>query len=225
MGTASTKKFIKNASGALTEEAALTTSAGAGDADKIPALNASGILDDTIVNASATVAANKIAKLNGSGILAPALVNAVNASAGAGDAAKIVQLDSSGRIDNTMMPVGVGADSITLTTSEAIASGDFVNIWNSSGAKVRKADATVAGKEAHGFVLVGVGAAASATVFFEGTNTGVTGQTPGPVFLGTTAGLAVAAAPSGSGNIVQRIGFAISATAINFQSQPPITLV
>lgn len=225
MGTASTKKFIKNASGALTEEAALTTSAGAGDADKIPALNASGILDDTIVNASATVAANKIAKLNGSGILAPALVNAVNASAGAGDAAKIVQLDSSGRIDNTMMPVGVGADSITLTTSEAIASGDFVNIWNSSGAKVRKADATVAGKEAHGFVLVGVGAAASATVFFEGTNTGVTGQTPGPVFLGTTAGLAVAAAPSGSGNVVQRIGFAISATAINFQSQPPITLV
>lgn len=225
MGTASTKKFIKNASGALTEEAALTTSAGAGDADKIPALNASGILDDTIVNASATVAANKIAKLNGSGILAPALVNAVNASAGASDAAKIVQLDSSGKIDNTMMPVGVGADSITLTTSEAIASGDFVNIWNSSGAKVRKADATVAGKEAHGFVLVGVGAAASATVFFEGTNTGVTGQTPGPVFLGTTAGLAVAAAPSGSGNVVQRIGFAISATAINFQSQPPITLV
>jgi hypothetical protein len=225
MGTASSKKFIKNNAGALTEEAALTTSAGAGDADKIPALNASGILDDTIVNASATVAANKIAKLNGSGILAPALVNAVNASAGAGDAAKIVQLDSSGRIDNTMMPVGVGADSTTLTTSEVIAPGDFVNIWNSSGAKVRKADATVAGKEAHGFVLVGVGSGATATVYFEGTNTAVTGQTPGPVFLGTTAGLAVAAAPSGSGNVVQRIGFAISATAINFQSQPPITLV
>ena len=224
MGTASTKKFIKNVSGALTEEAALTTSAGAGDADKVPALNASGILDDTIINASATVAANKIAKLNGSGILAPALVNAVNASAGAGDAAKIVQLDSSGRIDNTMMPVGVGADSTTLTTSEAIASGDFVNIWNSSGAKVRKADATVSGKEAHGFVLVGVGSGATATVYFEGTNTAVTGQTPGPVFLSATAGLATTTAPSSSGNVVQRIGFAISATAISFQSQPPVTL-
>ena len=224
MGTASTKKFIKNVSGALTEEAALTTSAGAGDADKVPALNASGILDDTIINASATVAANKIAKLNGSGILAPALVNAVNASAGAGDAAKIVQLDSSGRIDNTMMPVGIGADSTTLTTSEAIASGDFVNIWNSSGAKVRKADATVAGKEAHGFVLVGVGSGATATVYFEGTNTAVTGQTPGPVFLSATAGLATTTAPSSSGNVVQRIGFAISATAISFQSQPPVTL-
>lgn len=224
MGTASSKKFIKNVSGALTEEAGLTTSAGAGDADRIPALNASGILDDTIINASATVSANKTAKLNASGILAPALVNAVNASAGAGDAAKIVQLDSSGKIDNTMMPVGVGADSIVLTTSEVIASGDFVNIWNSGGAKVRKADATVAGKEAHGFVLVGVGSAASATVFFEGTNTAVSGQTPGPVFLATTAGIATSTAPSASGNIVQRIGFALSATSINFQSQPPVTL-
>ena len=224
MGTASTTKYIKNVSGALTEEAALTTSAGAGDSQKLPALNASGILDDTILNASATSAANKVAKMNGSGIIAPAVLNAVNASAGAGDAAKIVQLDSSGRIDTTMMPVGVGADSLSLTTSEAIASGDFVNIWNSSGAKVRKADATVAGKEAHGFVLVGVGSGAAATVYFEGTNTGVTGQTPGPVFLSTTAGVATSTAPSGSGNVVQRIGFATSATAINFQSQPPITL-
>ena len=33
MGTASTKKIIKQVAGALTEEAALTTSAGAGDAD------------------------------------------------------------------------------------------------------------------------------------------------------------------------------------------------
>lgn len=224
MGTLSTTKFIKNNAGALTEEAALTTSAGAGDAQKIPALNASGILDDSIVNASATSAANKIAKMNGSGILDPALVNGTVASAGAGDSAKFIQLDGSGRIDNTCMPVGIGADTASITTSEALSAGDFVNIWNSTGAKVRKADATVAGKEAHGFVLAGVGSGASATVYFEGTNTGVTGQTPGPVFLHTTAGLATSAAPSGSGNAVQRIGFAVSATAINFQSQPPVIL-
>ena len=225
MGTLSTTKFIKNSSGNLAEEAGLTTSAGAGDAQKIPALNASGILDDTIINASATVAANKIAKLNGAGILAPALVNATITSAGAGDSGKLPQLDSSGRIDLTVLPIGVGADTATLTTTEAIASGDFVNVWNSSGAKVRKADATVAGKEAHGFVLVGVGSGASATVYFEGTNTAVTGQTPGNVFLSITAGIASSTAPSASGNVVQRIGFATSATSINFQSQPPITLV
>lgn len=224
MGTASTKKFIKNSSGTLTEEAALTTSAGAGDADRLPALNASGILDDSIINASATVSANKTAKLNASGILNPAIINAVNVSAGAGDAAKIVQLDSSGKIDMTMMPTGVGADSASITTSETLSAGDFVNIWNSSGAKARKADATTAGKEAHGFVLSAYGSSASATVYFEGTNTGVSGQTPGPVFLGTTAGTATSTAPSSSGNIVQRIGFAISATAINFQSQPPVAL-
>lgn len=200
MGTASTTKYIKNNSGALTEEAALTTSAGAGDAQKIPALNASGVLDLTITNGKTT-------------------------SAGAGDSGKLVALDGSGRIDSTMMPVGIGADTATITTSEALSAGDFVNVWNSTGAKVRKADATVSGKEAHGFVLSAYGSSASATVYFEGTNTGVTGQTPGPVFLSTTAGVATSTAPSGSGNVVQRIGFAVSATAINFQSQPPIVLV
>ena len=200
MGTASTTKYIKNNAGALTEEAALTTSAGAGDAQKIPALNASGVLDLTITNGKTT-------------------------SAGAGDSGKLVALDGSGRIDSTMMPVGIGADTATITTSEALSAGDFVNVWNSTGAKVRKADATVSGKEAHGFVLSAYGSSASATVYFEGTNTGVTGQTPGPVFLSTTAGVATSTAPSGSGNVVQRIGFAVSATAINFQSQPPIVLV
>jgi len=199
MGTASTTKYIKNNAGALTEEAALTTSAGAGDAQRVPALNASGVLDLTITNGK-------------------------NTSAGAGDAGKLVALDSSGRIDNTMMPVGIGADTASITTSEALSAGDLVNIWNSSGAKVRKADATVAGKEAHGFVLSAYGSSASATVYFEGTNTGVTGLTPGNLFLSTTAGLCTSTAPSASGNAVQRVGFAISATAMNFQSQPPITL-
>lgn len=149
---------------------------------------------------------------------------AVQASAGAGDAGKIPALDAAGRIDTTMMPVGIAADTAIITASEALAAGDFVNVWNSTGAKVRKADATVAGKEAHGFVLSAVSSSASATVYFEGTNTGVTGQTPGPVFLSTTAGQAAAGAPSGTGNVVQRVGFAISATAINFQSQPPVVL-
>ena len=54
MGTASTKKILKNNAGTLTEEAALTTSAGAADANRIPALNASGVLDASIVNAKNT---------------------------------------------------------------------------------------------------------------------------------------------------------------------------
>ena len=224
MGTLSTKKFIKNNAGVLTEEAALTTSAGAGDADKLPALNASGILDDTIVNSSAASAANKVVKQTAAGIIAPAVLNAAASSAGIGDAAKMVQLDGTGRIDSTMMPVGIGADTAAITASENLAAGDFVNIHDSTGAKVRKADATTAGKEAHGFVLGAVSSGNPATVYFEGTNTGITGATPGVVYLHTTAGGYTATAPSSTGNAVQRVGIAVSATAINFEPHPPVIL-
>lgn len=229
MGTASTKKFLKSVAGVLTEEAGLITSAGAGDAHRAPMLNAAGVLDASIVNSKNTSAgvgdAGKLPALNASGILDLTIINGKNVSAGAGDAAKVPVLDSSGRLDSTFMPVGVGADSASMTTSEIIASGDFVNIWNSTGAKVRKADASVAGKEAHGFVLVGVGSGAACTVYFEGTNTAVTGQTPGVVYLSAaTAGLATSTPPATAGNVVQGIGLATSATTINFNSSPPITL-
>jgi hypothetical protein len=200
MGTASTKKFIKNVSGTLTEEAALTTSAGAGDADKMPALNASGVLDPTIVNAKVV-------------------------SAGAGDANKIPQLDSNGKLDTSVMPSGIGADTSLITAFEALAAGDLVNIYNNaSTANVRKADANTPGKEAHGFVLSAVSASASATVYFEGTNNQVTGLTPGLQFLGIVAGKTQAAAPTGTGKFVQRVGFATSATSMNFDQNDPITL-
>lgn len=159
---------------------------------------------------------------NNSGAITEVISN--QSSAGAGDAGKIVALDASGRIDNSMMPVGIGADTSSITASEALAAGDLVNIWNSTGAKVRKADATTSGKEAHGFVLAAVSNGASATVYFEGTNTAVTGLTPGVQYLSTTAGLATATAPSGSGNVVQRVGFATDAAALNFQSQTPVVL-
>ena len=148
----------------------------------------------------------------------------VQTSAGAGNAGDLVSLDDSGRIDVTMMPVGIGADTASIEASEALAAGDFVNIWNSSGAKVRLADATVAGKEAHGFVLAAVANGANATVYFEGTNTQVTGQTPGNAYLQTTAGKSGHTAPSASGNVVQQIGVAVSATAVNFERNAPVVL-
>jgi hypothetical protein len=200
MGTASTKKIIKNNAGTLTEEAALLTSAGAGDANRVPALNASGVLDATIVNSKGT-------------------------SAGAGDVGKLPSLDAAGKLDTSFMPTGIGADTSSIVSSENLAAGYLVNIWNNAAvANVRKADATVAGKEAHGFVLAAVTSPAAATVYFEGSNTGVTGLTPGPQFLSATAGLCTATAPSAAGNVVQRVGFATSATNMNFQSQTPLVL-
>ena len=145
-------------------------------------------------------------------------------SAGAGNAGDLVSLNDTGRIDNSMMPVGIGADTATITASETLAAGDWVNVWNDSGAKVRKADATTAGKEAHGFVLAAVTSGNPATVYFEGTNTQVSGQTPGPVFLQTTAGVGGPTVPSASGNVVQQIGVAVSATAVNFERSVPVKL-
>lgn len=194
------KKYLKNNAGTITEESSISTSAGAADEGKIPALNASGILDSTIVNSKTS-------------------------SAGAGDSGKLVALDGSGKIDSTMMPTGIGADTASVTASEDLAAGDYVNIYDATGAKCRKADASTVGKEAHGFVLAAVSNGNAATIYFEGTNTQVTGQTPGPVFLSaTTPGLGASSAPSSSGNVVQRIGFAIGTTAVNFQSQVPIVL-
>lgn len=168
------------------------------------------------------MAGNKYLK-NNSGVITEE--SAVQASSGAGDAGKILALDASGKLDNSFMPVGIGADTAVVVASEALSAGNFVNIWNDGGvAKARKADATTAGKDAHGFVLSAVSASANATVYFEGTNTAVTGQTGGKVFLATTAGGATSTAPSASGNVVQSIGVAVSATAINFNLGTPIVL-
>lgn len=145
-------------------------------------------------------------------------------SAGSGDSGKIPSLDASGRLDTTFMPSGIGADTWQGTTSEAVSAGDLVNIWNSTGAKIRKADATTAGKRAHGYVLAAAASGASATVYFEGTNAQVTGLTPGELWLSTTPGAATSTPPSGSGNVVQRVGFGTSATSLNFQAGDPITL-
>lgn len=147
-------------------------------------------------------------------------------SSGAGNDGDIPALDATGRLSSTVMPIGVVADNKSIVSSENLVAGDFVNIWDSTGIKVRKADATAAGKEADGFVLAGVTAPAEALVYFEGTNTGRTGLTLGArYYLDTTAGGIVTTPPSGSGNVVQYIGRAVSTTEITFEPDDGVVLV
>ena len=134
-------------------------------------------------------------------------------------------MDGTGKLSLTFLPSGIGPDVSEITASEALAAGDLVNLFDSTGAKCRKADASTAGKEAHGFVLAAVELAALATVYFEGTNDQVTGLTPGRLFLSTSPGLCTSIAPSGSANAVQRVGFATSTSSMNFQAQTPIILL
>lgn len=147
-------------------------------------------------------------------------------SLGAASAGKIPATDASGRLHQSLMPVGIGADTAAIAASEALGNGDLVNVWNDAGtAKVRKADGSAVGKEAHGFVLAAVASGANATVYFEGPNTQATALTPGVQYLSdTTPGKTVAVAPAGAGKVVQRVGFAYSETAFNFEPANPIVL-
>jgi hypothetical protein len=151
-------------------------------------------------------------------------VQATVTSAGAGDDGKIVALDSSGKLDTSVMPVGIGADTLSVVASEALTAGDLVNLWDDAGTgKVRKADCSN-GRRADGFVLSGVSIAGTATVYFESTNTAVTGLTIGATYYLSTTGAVTATAPTTSGYIVQEVGRARSATAMPFEPQQPITL-
>lgn len=197
-------RFLKIAAGVIQEVLTIASSAGAGDADKVPATDAAGRLDASFMPGGAPV----------------------NTSAGAGDAGKLPKLDAAGKLDNTMMPSGVGADALSVVTSENLAAGDLVNVYNNGGTlTARKADATAAGKEANGFVISASTSPTANTVYFDGTISGMSGLTVGAdYFLHTTAGAVTTTAPSGTGKIVQRAGKALSATTMSFQPSDPVTL-
>lgn len=143
----------------------------------------------------------------------------IQTSAGAADADKMVSTDAAGKLDLSVMPVGIAPDTVTLEASEALGAGDLVNLWSDAGTmKVRLADASAVGKEAHGFVIAAVAAAADAVVYQDGSNAQVTGLTPGQQWLSnTTPGGCVSAAPSGAGEVVQKVGVAASATLLSFE--------
>jgi hypothetical protein len=153
-------------------------------------------------------------------------IRGLQSSAGAGNDGDLVALDSTGRIDSSMMPVGIGAETKSVLASENLAAGDWVNLYDNAGTlNVRKADATTDGKPADGFVLAVVASAANATVYTDGINTQVSGLTAGStVFLHTTAGLSTQTAPSTAANAVQRVGKALSATEVVFERGEPVTL-
>jgi len=146
----------------------------------------------------------------------------VATSSGAGDAGEFVILDASGKIATAQLPNGIGADAITATAGEALAAGDMVYISNTG--TILKADATAPAKAARGYVLTAVSNAASATVYFDESNTSVSGLTPGATYyLSATAGGVTTTPTTTAGQIVQEVGFAVSATNLHVNIQEPIT--
>ena len=152
----------------------------------------------------------------------------IQTSAGAGNAGDIPALDSTGRLDISMMPVGVTPEVVLAVASETLVAGNFVNLWNDTGTlKVRKADASAAGKPANGFVLAGFSTSATATVYLtSNVNTQLSALTPGTDYYLDPAvpGGVTATAPTGVGKVSQLIGRSTSATSLVFDPMYPIVL-
>jgi hypothetical protein len=139
----------------------------------------------------------------------------------------IPALDGTGKLNANMLPVGAALETDDITATEALSAGDLVNIYDSTGAKCRKADGSTTGKEAHGFVLAAVDQDATATVYRASqSNNQKTGMTPGKKqYLSTTVpGGTQETAPTGAGKTLQVVGRAVSASTMIFQPQDPIVL-
>jgi hypothetical protein len=134
----------------------------------------------------------------------------------------VAELDVSPQVDDAIE----AATSATLQASEAIAAGSFVNVYSSSGAKVRKANATDDTKPVNGFAPAAIANAASGSIRGSGGKIGgLTGLTPGATYyLDTTPGAITDTPPSASGNFVQELGVAVSATELLFNPKMGVTL-
>lgn len=84
----------------------VVTSGGSGNDGDLVALNSSGILSDSVLNATVTSSANKTLKLDGSG-----------------------------KIDSSVLPTGVGAQIIATTAGEGLTAGNLVYIFTDGTAK------------------------------------------------------------------------------------------
>lgn len=141
---------------------------------------------------------------------------ATESSTGVAEAGDIVALDSTGKIDVSMLPVGVGPDVSVLPATENLSAGDYVNIFDDGGTpSVRLADNSNS-RDAHGFVKAAVTSGSNATVYFEGANDSLSGLTVGARhYLDTAGGVTSTAPASPAAQISQYLGLAINATTIN----------
>ena len=117
------------------------------------------------------------------------------------------------------------APEISVPAYETMTAPALVNVFSDAGtAKARYANATAAGKEATGFISDSVASGATAIVYVLGEIEGLAGLTPGRYYLSTTSGAVTATAPSASGNVVQYVGTAHSATEMMFEPEDGIIL-
>lgn len=152
----------------------------------------------------------------------------IQSSAGAGDAGKIIAADSTGKLDPSFLPSGIGANQVVVPTSENLSAGDFVNLYSATGTlTARKADNSN-NREAWGYVEAAVTSPANATVKrLNTTNSSRSGLTPGSeCWLGTAGGVITTPLDPAAdvGKTMQYLGYAKSATELVTVEQAPVLL-
>lgn len=141
-------------------------------------------------------------------------------SGGAADGGKIVALDETGRLDESVLPLGIGADTVSAVASETLGAGKFVNFFNDGGTFSARLADNSNGRFADGFVVEEFTATQTATVYpIDGVNAELTGLTAGSRYwLGTAGG--VTSTPldetdtGNAGKVSQYLGVAKSATEL-----------
>jgi len=155
---------------------------------------------------------NKYLAINSNG--QNVLTEANATSSGASDAGKIAALNANGKLDESLLPPGIGAEVTVLPAFEALNANDIVSVFQDSGTwKARKADATDVTKAAVGFVTAATTAGANASIYLQGAVTNST-STGNELFLSKTAG--AAGDFDATAKYRQSLGYRLSGTTFNF---------
>lgn len=149
-------------------------------------------------------------------------------STGASDAGKLIETGSDGKIDPSLMPPGIAANQKIANANGGIAIRDLVYI--ESAGTIAKASAASGGKPAQGWALATVTTGQPVAMQTEGVITGLSGLTPGAEYFlsdATPGQLMISPGPASNltGKFAQSLGYALSATELDWNPQKPVYLV
>lgn len=153
-------------------------------------------------------------------------------SAGTADAGKIPALGEDGRLTKSVMPNGIEGLTKILPASEALSTGDLVNIFFDADANdgegawyVRKASGANTARFAVGFVENNYSANATDVEVFFGGEIDIDGETAEQVYLTSTPGVAGAYDDTDTSLVIHQLVGRITGTGKYAFIQGEVTLL
>ncbi|MEM9652252.1 MAG: hypothetical protein AAGA65_09170 [Actinomycetota bacterium] len=145
----------------------------------------------------------------------------VDVSAGAGDAGKILSLNSVGQVDESFLS---GRDIVSTVASGAIPAGAFVNLFDNGGTMAARLADKSNNRPAHGYTKTAVADTEAVAVFSRDNNDQLSGLTPGGEYWLDTAGGVTDTPTNVSAELRQYLGIAIADDTIDVLIDPAIEM-